>query len=108
MAIRFYCDEHIDLAIANALRKRGVDVLTAQEAGLLGVPDQDHLQLAISQNRVILTQDTDFLRMHKLGVSHSGIVYAHQSASISKMIQGALLIFQAMTEDEMTNHVEYL
>lgn len=46
MAIRFYCDEHVDPAIAKALRTRGVDVLTAQEAGMLGVPDEDHLQLA--------------------------------------------------------------
>ncbi|MFN8461413.1 MAG: DUF5615 family PIN-like protein [Anaerolineales bacterium] len=108
MAIRFYCDEHVDLAIANALKKRGVDVLTAQDAGMLGVPDEDHLELAISQNRVNLTQDTDFLRMHKSGVPHMGIVYAHQSVSIGKVIQGALLVFQAMTEEEMVNHVEYL
>ncbi len=108
MAIRFYCDEHIDLAISNALQKRGVDVLTAQEAGMLGAPDEDHLQLAISQQRVILTQDTDFLRMHKSGIRHLGIVYAHQSTSIGRMIQGMLLISQAMTEEEMKNHVEYL
>jgi uncharacterized protein with PIN domain len=108
MAIKFYCDEHVDRAIARALRKRGVDILTAQEAGMLGAPDEDHLRLAASQRRVILTQDADFLRMHKSGVSHMGIIYAHQSTTMGKFIQGVLLIFQVMTEEEMEGHVEYL
>lgn len=108
MAIKFYCDEHVDLAIANALRKRGVDVLTAQEAGMLGVPDERHLQLAISQDRAIFTQDTDFLRLHKTGIAHHGIIYTHQNTPIGRIVQGLLLIYQAMTEEEMENHVEFL
>jgi hypothetical protein len=49
MAIKFYCDEHVDPAIASALRKRGLDVLTAQETGMLGIADEVHLQFAVSQ-----------------------------------------------------------
>lgn len=108
MAIKFYCDEHVDLAIASALRKRGVDILTAQEAGMLGAADEMHLQLAVSQNRVIFTQDTDFLRLHKSGAAHHGVIYSHRSTPIGKVIQGLLLIFQVLTEEEMKNHVEYL
>lgn len=80
MAIKFYCDEHVDLAVARALRRRGVDALTAQEAGMLGIPDEKHLQLAISQGRVIFTQDTDFLRLHSTGLAHHGIIYTHIGA----------------------------
>jgi len=108
MAIKFYCDEHVDLAIASALRKRGVDILTAQEAGMLGAADEMHLQLAVSQNRVIFTQDTDFLRLHKSGAAHHGVIYTHRSTPIGKVIQGLLLIFQVLTQEEMKNHVEYL
>lgn len=108
MAIRFYCDEHVDPAIANALRKRGVDILTATEAAMLGVADEKHIQFAVSEKRAIFTQDTDFLRLHKAEDTHYGIVYAHRSAPIGKIIQGLLLIYQALTEEEIKNHVEYL
>ena len=107
MAIRFYFDEHIKLAIAGALRKRGVDILTAQEAGMLGVADEVHFQMAVSQDMAIFTQDTDFLRLHKSGVTHHGIVYTHRSTPIGKIIQGLLLIYQVLTDEEMKNHVEY-
>jgi predicted nuclease of predicted toxin-antitoxin system len=108
MAIRFYCDEHIHPAITNALRRRGVDILTAQEADMLGVPDEKHLQYATSQERVILTQDADFLRIHKTGTPHHGIVYAPQSTPTGEMIQGLILIYQVLTEEEMKNRVEYI
>lgn len=75
---------------------------------MLGVADEKHLRLADSQNRTIFTQDTDFLRLHKLGNAHHGIIYAHRSAPIGKIIQGLLLIYQVLTEEEMENHVEYL
>ena len=35
--IKFYMDEHIPKAVTEGLRRRGVDVLTAQEADMLGV-----------------------------------------------------------------------
>ena len=35
--ISLYLDEHIQLALAEALRARGVDVLTTQEAGNVGL-----------------------------------------------------------------------
>jgi len=34
--IALYADENVDQRIIHGLRRRGVDVLTAQEAGLLG------------------------------------------------------------------------
>jgi|SRR6266540_3822196 len=108
MAIKFYCDEHVHPAIANALQKRGIDILTAQAAQMLGVPDQDHLRFAGSQKRVIFTQDTDFLRLHKTGIAHQGIIYTHQSTSIREIIQGLILIFQVVAEEEMENRVEYI
>ncbi len=108
MAIKFYCDEHIHPAIANALRKRGIDILSAQEAGMLGVSDEKHLQFAITQKRIIFTQDTDFLRLHKTGIAHHGIIYAHQRKTIGEIIQGLILVYQVKAEEEMQNHVEFL
>lgn len=85
MAIKFYCDEHIHPAISTALRNRGADIVTAQDINMLGILDEVHLQFAKSQGRAIITQDTDFLRLHKTGISHHGILYAHQSKTLSEI-----------------------
>lgn len=61
MAIKFYMDEHVHPGVTKALRQRDVDVLTAQQAGNLNVDDEEHLQFAASQGRVIFTQDEGFL-----------------------------------------------
>ena len=106
--IRFYLDEHVPKAVAKGLRRRGIDVTTVVEAALRGATDEDHLERAKSENRVIFTQDDDFVRLHAAGNEHSGIVYAHQSKAIGALISGLLLIYHALEAEEMINHVEYL
>jgi hypothetical protein len=46
--------------------------------------------------------------MHIAGVTHSGIVYASQQASISEIIRGLMLIYQVLDADDMRGHVEFL
>jgi len=48
---RYYADEHVPKAVARGLRRRGVDVLTAAEAAMLGATDQEHLQFAARGGR---------------------------------------------------------
>lgn len=43
MALGLYMDVHIPRAITTGLRKRGIDVLTAQEDGAVELPDEDVL-----------------------------------------------------------------
>jgi Domain of unknown function (DUF5615) len=47
--IKFYTDEHVSKAVIRALRKRGVDVLSSPEAGLLSATDEEHLEKAASK-----------------------------------------------------------
>jgi len=58
--IKFYMDEHVPQAVSQGLRRRGVDVLTTREAGLLSVSDEGHLKFATDTARVIFTQDAGF------------------------------------------------
>lgn len=106
--IRFYTDENVARAVVDGLRRRSVDVLTCQEAGMMGAMDEEHLVFATEQQRVIFSQDDDFLRLHAKGISHAGVVYAHQRVSIGTIIQGLLLICQILKTDEMNNHVEFI
>ena len=107
-AVKFYTDEHVARAVARGLRERGVDVLTAVEAGLLSATDEQHLQRAGQDSRVVVTQDDDFLRLHAAGIQHAGIAYSPQGTPIGRLIHGLMLIWQVLDADEMCNHVEYL
>jgi predicted nuclease of predicted toxin-antitoxin system len=75
-------DEHIHQGITDGLRQRGVDVLTVQEDGRTGTPDPLILDRATELQRVIFTQDQDFLaeanRRQVEGMSFAGVIYAHQ------------------------------
>ena len=107
--IKFHLDEHISQAIANGLRRRGIDVTTTPEQNLIGRSDEKQLDFAVSQKRVIFTQDTDFLILHHQGVSHYGIAYCKQRRkSIGEIIQGLILIWEVLEPEEMIDHLEYL
>ena len=89
--IRYHLDEHVDPAIANALRRAGVDVTTTIEAGLRTQNDEAHLHFARSEGRVIITRDQDFLRLARSALEHSGIVFYTANQSIEKLSKGSFL-----------------
>ena len=107
--IRFHLDEHIDPAIADGLRRRGIDVTTTVEAELLEAKDDDHVAFARQEGRVIVTHDQDFLRQHGQGIEHLGIAYCHlRSRSAGEILRSLILIWEILAPEEMEGHVEYL
>lgn len=101
-------DEHVPTAVTDGLRRRGVDVLTAQEAGMLQGEDIHHLAFASGQGRVIFTQDADFLRLHAAGRTHAGIVYAPQQSGVGSLVRNLVLVHDVLSAEEMTDHVEFI
>ncbi len=107
--IRFYLDEHVANAVANGLRNRGIDVITTAEAGYMGRDDLDIMAFALQENRVIVTQDDDFLTHASGSIAHAGIAYCKpQTRSVKQIIQGLLLIHGVLSPEEMLNHIEFL
>ena len=107
--IRFHLDEHVAHAVADGLRRLGIDVTTSTDAGLLGAADADHVAYGLAQVRVNFTEDDDFLVLAAAGIEHSGFAYFHQnSRSIGEIIRGLELIWEVYEPDEMRNHVEFL
>lgn len=106
--IKLYMDEHVPSAVTAGLRLRGVDVLTVQEAVMVGATDQDQLAFAARQGRVLFTHDADFLRLHAAGTNHAGIAYAPQQMPVGQIVRGLMLIYQVLEPADMRNHVEFL
>lgn len=61
--LKGFADVHVVHAIVQALRRRGMDVATAQQRGLQEADDSDLLAAALDEERVMLTNDTDFLAL---------------------------------------------
>ena len=82
MAIQLYMDHHVDKDITRGLRRRGVDVLTAYEDGTNRLDDPDLLDKATELQRLLVTQDDDFLsdaaRRQRQGIYFYGVAYGHQ------------------------------
>jgi predicted nuclease of predicted toxin-antitoxin system len=107
--IRFHMDEHVPSAIAEALRRQGIDVTTTLESGLVSADDPEQLAFATSEVRVLFTQDRDFLVLNASGHPHSGIAYCRQeSRSIGEIVRALCLIWAVYEPQEMANRVEYL
>ena len=73
----FYANENFPRRTVEALRALGHDVLTTHEAGNAGqvIPDHEVLDFATRAGRAVLTLNRrDFIRLHKRGISHAGIV----------------------------------
>ena len=79
--IIFYTNESVDVAVADGLKRRGVKVVSARDAGNLGLSDGEQLEYARKNNFVIITHDNDLLLM-AVEIKHKGIVYVHQESSI--------------------------
>jgi len=106
--VSFYMDEHVHSAITRGLRLRNIDVLTAQDAHMLGASDEEHLKLATHLNRVVFTNDDDFLKLQAAGFEHAGIAFAHQRTSIGRVVRALTLIHELLSVEDMANRVEFL
>ena len=107
--MRFHLDEHVAHAIANGLRRRGINVTTTVEAGLLSAPDDEHLSFSLRERRVIYTQDADFLRNAAGNLTHFGVVYCQQGKRLfGEIIRHLALMHDVMDEAEMQGRIEYL
>ena len=107
--MKFYLDEHIPRAVAEGLRRRGIDVLTIQDAGRVGDTDRKQLAFAAMKRRVLVTFDDDFLSLDASGTPHSGIVFSQAGRrSIGELIESLVLIANVIEPEEMRNHIEFV
>ena len=115
MRIRLYLDEDaMSQGLVAALRRRGIDVVSALDAGMVGHPDEEHLKFAAEQGRVLYSFNVaDYHLLHTnfliQGQSHAGIVLAQQSRySIGEQTRCLLRLIAAKSAEEMANQVDFL
>ncbi len=107
VSIRFHLDENVSPKIANGMRLQGLDVTTTQETGLLKASDEIQFRFAQREQRVIITQDSDFLRIASRHPNHSGILfYSTRHSSIGQVILEAVSLYHA--GEDLRGMVKYI
>lgn len=106
--IRFHLDENVPKAIAHGLRLRGIDVTTTNDANLIAASDPEHIAFALTEDRVIFTQDQDFLRHHQAGTKHAGIVYCKQGGnSVGEIVRYLHFLSDCLDSEDMCVELEF-
>jgi hypothetical protein len=104
----------MDGDLVRGLRSRGIDVLTATEAGMIRRKDEDHLLFAAVQGRSLYSFNVgDFHAIHTAwivtGRYHAGIILVQQKRySTGEQIRRLIHLIGSLTGDAMKNREEFL
>ena len=107
---RLYLDQMLRHEVAQALRDEGHDVLRATEVGQARADDNQILQKAISENRVLITLDEHFGDWVILPLSeHSGVIRLKINPTTSDNTIKLLLPFLRLhSSDQFKNYLVIL
>jgi predicted nuclease of predicted toxin-antitoxin system len=107
---RLYLDQMLPLEVAQALRNEGYDVERASEIGQARADDQQILERAISQNRILVTLDEHFGDWVVLPLSRNpGVIRLKMAPTTSAKIIDVLLPFLRLhLPDEFKDHLVIL
>lgn len=106
-------DVHVRRPVTTGLRRREVEVMTAQDDGTSRWDDDELLDRAMTVGRVLFTQDDDLLqeaaRRQRRGQAFAGVIYAHQqNITVRRTIEDLELIAKVCEPSELANRVVFL
>jgi predicted nuclease of predicted toxin-antitoxin system len=113
VSVKLYMDVHVRRAVTQGLRRRGVDVTTAQEDESAHLADDLLLDRAHALGRAVFSQDDDMLREARRRQNHdvpfAGVIYAHQlRITTGQAVRDLELIAKVYEPKDLENHIEYL
>lgn len=113
MTLRFYFDQHIPRAIADGLRRRGIDVLRTQDEGTEAWKDEDLFVRAAELGPILVTQDPDHIaianRWLAEGRTFPGLVkVTNPRRDIGGVIEDLQLIAEGYSAEEVSTSILYV
>ncbi len=111
MSLKLYMDHNSHGGIVAGLRKRGIDLITAESDGMADADDEPLLQRAADLGRVVFTQDVDFIEIAgnwiESGRNFAGVIYARQMGlNVGVVLRDVELIATVLEPEEMRNWIE--
>jgi len=110
--MNLYLDENIPVVLCTALAAHGVDCLTTQQAGNLGLSDVQQLAFATTEGRSLVTFNRkDFLplvqRWQESTHTHAGLILSKELPVPELLRRFRKFLHQHQTDD-LTNLVLWL
>ena len=113
--IALAADENFDGDVVRGLvrRRRDLDLVRIQDAGLSGAEDEVVLEWAAREKRILLTHDAATIPMFayrrvRAGAPMPGVFVALQSVPVSVLIEDILLLAECSVAGEWDGQVRYL
>lgn len=113
--VRFQADANLNASIIKGLLRRQplIDILTADTAGLAGIPDPEVLARAAEAGRVLVSHDYHTMPSHfaeflASGHHSPGVLLLHQQLPIAQAIEALLLVWDASEPEEWRDQLTYL
>lgn len=104
---KLFMDQMIDSQVAIALERQGWDVVRVSELGLATADDDQILEMAISQDRVLVTLDEHFGDWAVLPLeSHPGVVRLKVNPTTTPNILALLVPF--LNEHQGRSYADHL
>lgn len=89
--MRFVVDESCDAAVLRALRGAGWDVVAISER-IPGATDLEVIAIALSEGRVLVTEDKDFGQLvYAAGREHAGVILLRYSFPLASSMATSLV-----------------
>ena len=107
-------DDSGDLDILKAAGRRAWDITRAEDSGMSGKPDIEHLAYATSSSRVMVSGNLrDFAELHEQllgrGDHHAGILLVHQQRwSVGEILRRLERLLDRRSAEEMVDRLEWL
>ena len=113
MAVPLYMDVHVPESVAEQLRRRGVDIVTAVENGARRWSDDLLLDRARLLGRLLFTQDIGFKALAEQwqaeGRPFAGLAYVRKTcATIGQLVRDLELIALGTDPQEWVNQIVHL
>jgi len=111
---RFQGDEDFDRRIIEGLRRRepSIDFIRAKEAGTLGLPDPEVLQIAADAVRILVSHDRNTMPGHFyrfVATSPSpGLLIVKKEVEMALAIEELLLLWAASGPEEWLNRIRFV
>lgn len=108
--LKLYLDQMFRLEVAQALRSEGYDVVRASEFSQARADDQQILEKAISENRVLITLDEHFGDWVILPLKqHPGVIRLKVNPTTSKNVLRLLIPFLRLQSfEQLKDHLVIL
>ena len=114
--MKLYLDEDISPKVAVILRKKGMDALSAHEAGMLEASDEEQLAFAAADERTMVTRNRDdfitlTVQFFEALKPHKGLIIVPHTipgSEFSKLAALLVKLSKAYPKDLEPYTIEYL